>query len=432
MMRLCIIKPSLFGEQTKDALPPLLFSILKPLTPLDIALTFFDENIEVIPEDFSCDAAAISIDTFTARRGYVLAERFRKRGIPVIIGGIHATLCPEEAGEYADAVIVGEAEDTWSTVITDLRAGVLKARYISANNTALDDVRYDYSVFRGKKYNPIWIVQFSRGCKFACDFCSIHALFGETLRTRPASAVAETIKKLPRKLIFFADDNLFSNRVKIDELLLAIAPLKCHFVCQISIDAARDFELLCRLRRSGCIVVIMGFESLNAENLRQMNKSANLAADYEIAIDNIKRAGLMIYGTFVIGYDADTKETALELAAFATKHKFAIANFNPLIPTPGTKLYKRLENENRLLYDKWWNNPRYCYGDTAFQPKGMTAEELAESCRLARYSFYSFFNIIARLRGVNIKGWLNAFTYLAVNIISRISIRQKQGRRLGE
>jgi len=422
----------MFGEQAKDALPPLLFAIIKPLTPPDVTLTFFDENIEKIPDDVSCDAAAISIDTFTARRGYIIAERFQKRGIPVIFGGIHATLRPEEAGNFAAAVVVGEAEDTWGTVMDDLRAGMLKARYSSTNNTDLRLVQYDYSVFLGKKYNPMWVVQFSRGCKFSCDFCSIHALHGDTLRTRPAFAVVETIRQLPHKLIFFADDNLFSTPAQVDELLTALEPLRRRWVCQISIDAARDFDLLCRLRRAGCVMVITGFESLNTDSLRQMKKSANITADYELIISNIRRAGLMIYGTFVIGYDADTPETALELAAFAKKHRFAIANFNPLIPTPGTKLYARLEQEGRLLYNKWWNDTEYRYGDTAFKPNGMTPEQLAESCRRARYSFYSFRGIVARLRGVNIKGWFNAWIYLLANIISRISIRQKQERRLGE
>ena len=431
-MNICVIKPNMFGEQAKDALPPLLFAILKPLTPPDVTLTFYDENIEPAPDNISCDAIAISIDTFTARRGYILAKQFKERGVTVIIGGIHATLCPEEAGEYADAVIIGEAEDTWGAVINDLRAKTLKRRYTSTNNTALGDVLYDYSVFENKKYNPMWIVQFSRGCKFSCDFCSVHALHGNTLRTRPVSAVAATIKQLPKKLIFFADDNLFSNPVRVNELLTVLEPLKRRWVCQISIDAARDFDLLCRMRKSGCRMVIMGFESLNTDSLRQMNKNANLAADYETVINNIRRAGLMIYGAFVIGYDADTSETASELAAFAKKHKFAIANFNPLIPTPGTELYSRLEREGRLLYDKWWNSPDYNYGDTAFQPKGMTPEQLAESCRGARYSFYSFRGIISRMRGVNVRGLFNFWTYILANIISGISIRQKQGRRLGE
>ncbi len=431
-MNICVIKPSMFGERAKDALPPLLFAILKPLTPPDVTLTFYDENIEPVPDDVSCDAAAITIDTFTARRGYIHAERFRRRGIPVIFGGIHATLCPDEAEEYANTVIVGEAEEVWGTVVNDLRAGTLKSRYTSMNSVNLGNVQYDYSVFQGKRYNPMWIVQFSRGCKYSCDFCSVHALYGDTLRTRPASAVAATIKQLPRKLIFFSDDNLFSNPARVDELLTALKPLRRRWVCQISMEAARDFDLLCRLRRSGCILVLIGFESLNTDSLLQMNKRANLAADYETAISNIRRAGLMIYGTFVIGYDADTPETARELAVFAQKHGFAIANFNPLIPTPGTELYKRLECEGRLLFDRWWSAPDYHYGDTAFQPKGMTPDQLAQSCCRARYSFYSFRGVVARLRGVNIKGLFNIWIYLLSNIISGASIRQKQGRRLGE
>lgn len=431
-MNICVIKPGMFGERAKDALPPLLFAILKPLTPPGVTLTFFDENIESLPGDVSCDAAAISIDTFTARRGYILAGRFRERGVPVVLGGIHATLCPGEAGEYADAVVAGEAEDTWGAVIDDLRAGTLKPLYISANSADLSRVQYDYSVFRGKRYHPMWVVQFSRGCKFACDFCSVHALYGGAPRTRPASAVAAAVARLPRKPVFFADDNLFSDPARVEELLTALAPLRRRWVCQISMDAARDFDLLCRLRRSGCAAVVMGFESLNAGSLRQMNKRANLAADYEAVIADIHRARLMIYGTFVVGYDADTPETALELAAFAQKHGFAVANFNPLIPTPGTALYTRLEREGRLLRGRWWNTPEYRYGDTVFQPGGMAPEQLAESCRRARYAFYSFRGVMARLRGVNIRGRFNLWIYLLANIISRVSIRQKQGRRLGE
>ena len=431
-MNICIIKPSMFGLRERDALPPILFAILKALTPSGITLSFFDENIETVPLNIPCDLAAISIDTFTARRGYILAGHFRRRGVPVVIGGIHATLCPDEAAEHADHVVIGEAEDTWGLVIEDLRAGTMRPRYVSGNDTALTSIQYDYAVFHGKKYNPLWIVQYSRGCKYSCDFCSVHALHGKMLRTGPASAVAETVRQLPRKLIFFADDNLFSDPLRIDELLTEMKPLRRRWVCQISMDAAQDIDMLRRLRQSGCVMVIMGFESLNEDNLRQMNKRANLAADYEKVIANIHKAGLMLYGTFVIGYDADTSETALELAAFAEKHHFAIANFNPLIATPGTKLYARLEREGRLLYDRWWIAPDYHYGDTMFQPKGMTPGQLAEACRLARYSFYSIRGIFARMRGASATGCFNAWVCFLANIISRASIRHKQGRLLGE
>jgi len=420
----------MFGVPAKDALPPLLFAILKPLTPPGVEVSFYDENTESVPyADY--DAVAISIDTFTARRGYSLASHFRNRGIPVILGGIHASFCPDEATRHADAVVVGEAEDTWSNIIADLISGELKPRYISGNSTELSTVRYDYSVFAGKRYNPVYIVQFSRGCRFSCDFCSIHALYGRTLRTRPAAAVAQTFREIPRRILFFADDNLFSDPSQIDELLTQLEPLKRRWVCQISMDAARSPELLCRLRKSGCVMVIMGFESLDEENLRLMNKGANLPAYYDLIIGNIREAGLMLYGTFVIGYDADTPDSALRLAEFAMSRGLAIANFNPLIPTPGTGLYSRLENEGRLLYERWWDDPDYRYGDTAFKPNSMSPEQLAESCRGARYGFYSLRGIFMRMRGVNAGGCYNTWLYLLMNLISRASIRHKQGRRLG-
>jgi radical SAM superfamily enzyme YgiQ (UPF0313 family) len=234
----------------------------------------------------------------------------------------------------------------------------------------------------------------------------------------------------------------------VEELLAALEPLSRRWVCQISIDAARDLDLLRRMRRAGCRVVVIGFESLNTDSLRQMNKGANIAVgaagaqhaskganaavDYDEVIGNIHRAGLMLYGTFVIGYDGDGPGTALELAAFARGHGFAIANFNPLIPTPGTKLYARLEREGLLLFDRWWLDPDYRYGDTIFKPKGMTPQELADSCRKARYSFYSLRGILSRLRGVNVRGLFNLWVYLLANVVSGVSIRQKQGRRLGE
>ena len=447
-MHICVIKPTMFGKQAKDALPPLLFALLAPLTPPGVRLSFYDENIGPIPPDTCCDAVAISLDSFTARRAYTLAAGFKARGIPVILGGFHPTLCPDEAAQHADAVVIGEAEDTWGAVVDDLLSGTLKPRYVSSNSSHLAGVAFDYSVFAGKKYPSVCMVQFVRGCRFNCDFCSIHAFYRGGVRAFPAATVAKAFKESPAKLFFFTDDNLFSNPAGLEELLVLIAPLKRRWVCQISMDAASDLALLQRLKSSGCVMVLMGFESLEEDNLRQMNKRANLgeaeglepapaqpaaslAATYHTAIANVRQAGLMLYGTFVIGYDADTPQTAQQLAAFARKNGFAIANFNPLIPTPGTALYARLERQGRLLYERWWDSPNYRYGDTAFMPAGMSPQQLAESCRQARYSFYSLRGILRRLRGINAKGLFNLWAYLLLNLVSRASIHQKQGRRLG-
>jgi radical SAM superfamily enzyme YgiQ (UPF0313 family) len=431
-MKVAVIKPGLFDERSKDALNPLLFAILKPLTPPGVELVFYDENIEEIPDALDCDAAARTVDTFTARRAYILAQRFRGKNIKVIMGGYHPTLCPEEVQDYADAVVIGEAEDTWGEILADLSDGNLKRIYKSERNADMARIQYDYSVFEGKRYNKLGFVQFSRGCKFNCDFCSIRAFYGDCVRMRPVISVAENIQAMPQKLLFFSDDNLFCDAAHIDKLLEAIRPMKRRWGCQISIDAAQDPDLLKRMARSGCMMVIMGFESLNAENLRQMGKSANLRSDYDVAIRNIQKVGIMIYATFVIGYDFDTKESAEEILRFALRNRFAVANFNPLIPTPGTALYERLKRENRLLYDTWWNDPHYRYGDTAFVPKSMTPQELADSCKAARYRFYSRMNTLRRMKGVNIRRLFNLGLFVLMNFISRKEIHRKQGRRLGE
>ncbi|MDR2133163.1 MAG: B12-binding domain-containing radical SAM protein [Clostridiales Family XIII bacterium] len=431
-MKIAVIKPSLFGDRSKDALNPLLFAILKPLTPPCVDLVFYDENVEAIPQDLECDAVAMTVDTFTARRAYILAERFRAEGIRVILGGYHPTLCSEEALRHADAVVIGEAEDTWGKIVEDISKNSLKRIYRSGNDADMSRIQYDYSVFEGKKYHRLGFVQFSRGCKFNCDFCSIRAFYGSGVRARPVAAVAENIRNMPQKLFFFSDDNLFADPKRIDALLTAIGPLKRRWGCQISIDAAQNSDLTERMAACGCIMAVMGFESLNAENLRRMGKGVNLRGDYAIAIQNMRKAGIMIFGTFVIGYDADTKDTAEEILRFALKHRFAVANFNPLIPTPGTPLYERLKSENRLLRDAWWNASDYGYGDSAFAPRSMTPRELADSCKAARYKFYSYRNILRRALGANARGLFNLGVFALINLVSRKEIHRKQGRRLGE
>jgi radical SAM superfamily enzyme YgiQ (UPF0313 family) len=199
-------------------------------------------------------------------------------------------------------------------------------------------------------------------------------------------------------------------------------------------DAAQNDKLLGLMKESGCLLVLMGFESLDRKNLERMNKSANLAiGDYDRAIANIYKHGLLIYATFVLGYDEDTAESFKETLSFAMKHNFTVANFNPLIPMPGTPLYKRLEQEGRLIYDKWWLSEVYCYGDTAYRPRQLSPEELRDGCKSIRYSFYGVRSILKRLfaGGFHLKPY-NFFLFMALNIISNREIHRKQGRLLGD
>jgi radical SAM superfamily enzyme YgiQ (UPF0313 family) len=378
---------------------------------------------------------AISVESFTAARSYQIAKQFRRRGIPVVMGGYHPSFLPEEALQYADAIVKGDAEEAWPELINDFRNNKLKKIYCNHSAHPLDGVKYDRSIFKGKKYARVIPVQFSRGCRFACDFCSIHAFYGKSLRQRPIPEVLKEIEELDSRLLFFVDDNLLSDRDKAIELFKGLIPLNVRWACQISIDVAKDDELLQLMKKSGCIVAITGFESLNTQNLAQMKKKWNIKdGDYATAINKFYDHGIMIYGTFVFGYDYDTPDAFDATLEFAMNQKFCIANFNPLTPTPGSRLYDRLKKEGRLLYDRWWLDPEFKYGKTIFQPKGMTPEELAEGCFRVRKKFNSYHSIFSRAlnRRSNSKNIFNLLLFLQTNLVSRREILRKQSSSLGD
>lgn len=433
-MRVAFIRPGMSGRKPHDALQPLVFSIIRALTPDGIHLEFHDGGVESVPTDLDVDAVAMSVETFTARSAYAIAEHYRARGIPVIMGGFHPSMVPDEASEHADAIVVGDAEDTWPVLLADLAAGVLKARYQSGQVVDMAVPRPGESVIDKRKYPPLGLLQFSRGCRWACDFCSVHAFYGSHIRTMSLPDIVQQVGGHSEPFLFFTDDNLFADRERARALFEALVPLKKRWVCQISMDVADDPGLLRLMRRAGCVMVLIGFESLNLDNLRRMGKGANLAmGDYERVIKRIRAAGLMIYGTFVIGYDHDTPETADQLVAFAKAHRFSVANFNPLMPMPGTKLYERLSAEGRLLHDRWWLDQSFRYGDAMFTPAQMSADELADSCKRARFAFYSLAAIAARTMdaSANAHGLSNLVLHLSANLISRAEIHAKQGRPLG-
>lgn len=421
-MKLTLIRPNLGDYRSTDAMPPLAMGILAARAPgWDVA--FYDEKAEALPKDDAPDLAALSVETFTARRAYEIADDYRARGVRVIMGGYHPTFLPDEALQHADAVVVGDAEGAWEAAL----AG--RQRIVRGNHERpLDDYRIDRSIYEGKKYAPIELVQYGRGCRFACDFCSIHSFYGASLRVRPLDGLIAEIEALPpNRLLFFVDDNLFGRRSELLALLQALTPLRRRWFCQISIDVARDEALLDRVAAAGCAGVLIGFESLNAESLAQMNKSWNAASgSYARVVRALHQRGIAIYGTFVLGYDADTPDTIERTLDFALQSNLEIANFNPLTPMPGSALYGRLLAEGRLLSPRWWLDSDYRYGDAVFVPRGMSAQELADGVFEARRRFYRWSAIGRRLLGAASVGLT-----LVANVISRREIYKKQRRRLG-
>lgn len=430
-MKITFIRLNMFEHISTDAMKPLLFGIIKSLTPDGYQIEFIDERVEKLPDRIDSDIIAFSVETYTAKRAYILSKKYKTPENIIVMGGFHIAVMPDEALQYADSVIIGDAEDTWENFLSDCAAGKPKKKYVSSENTPLTAVHADNSVYRHGYYG-IGVYQISRGCKFNCDFCSIKTMY-KCVRRKSADMVYSELKAAKEKIIFFVDDNLFYNRTSAIQLFRRIAPLKKKWACQISMDAARDNELLDEMKKAGCFLVLMGFESLNPESLTEMNKRANKAAvDYEEIVKNVYRHKMLIYGTFVLGCDNDSADVFRKTLSFAVKNRLAVTNFNPLIPMPGTPVYRRMEKDRRLLYEKWWLSDSYRYGRTAFRPAKMSPRELEKGCLKIRTEFYSVKCILRRLfsNPANFMPW-NLVVFILANFISRREIHSKQGQMLG-
>jgi radical SAM superfamily enzyme YgiQ (UPF0313 family) len=350
------------------------------------------------------------------------------------MGGFHPSMMPEEASLFAESVVIGDAEGVWSEILADARKGCLKAVYRSAEFPPMAGMKIDRSIFAGKRYAPLTLVQWSRGCRFNCSFCSIRAFYGSSLRRRPIRDVVEEIERLDTRNVLFVDDNIFVDVASAKELMRALIPLKLHWCCQISIDVAKDPELLKLMQLSGCMSALIGFESLEPQNLKLMKKGWNLKwCDYETSIQRLQDAGVMIYGTFVLGWDHDMPDVFDRTVEFAIRHRFISAGFNPLMPTPGTKMYDQLLSEGRLIHRKWWVDPAYRYGDAVFKPRNMTVEQFTDGCYRARSAFSSFRSIVRR--GLDFRTALQSphcfIAYCLANKVVREEVRRRDFRPLG-
>ena len=429
-MKIAVIRLNMFDHISSDAMKPILFGILKGLTPERFQIEFYDERTDKLPECIDADVIAFSVETFTAKRAYIMAKRYRTQTNIIAMGGFHASVMADEMLRYADTVLVGDAEGTWERFLTDCESGKPKRKYIADESTPLTALFDDGATYKHRYYG-IGVHQLSRGCKFNCGFCSIKTMY-KCVRRKPVDMIVRELSAAKEKIIFFADDNIFYDRQSAVELFRALIPLKKKWACQISMDAARDDELLTLMKKSGCFLVLMGFESLSRESLAEMHKAANLASDYDALIQNIYRHGLLLYGTFVLGCDGDRADVFEKTYEFAVRNKIAVTNFNPLIPMPGTEVYARMEREGRLRYRKWWLSDRYRYGETAFVPKHMSPEDLQNGCLKMRTDYYSLGCIFKRLFGNKYNFLpLNLFVFMAANLISGKEIKKKQGQMLG-
>jgi radical SAM superfamily enzyme YgiQ (UPF0313 family) len=373
----------------------LTLTTLAALTPADIEVKITDENVEPIDFEEDVDLVGVTGMVMHASRAYQIARRFRERGIPVVMGGPHASSRPLEAKEHVDAVVIGEAEDIWRGLIEDLKNGSLKPFYKAGAFCSMERTPHPrLDLLRQDAYMTINCVQTTRGCPHQCDFCHVTHFFGKTYRCRPVDEVIEEVERLDGEFIVFIDDNIAGNRQHARELFTRLKPLKKKWAGQASMTLTRDPELLGLASESGCVSLFFGIESLSPENLKDVNKAFNRTHQFEEAIKIVHDHDIMIVGGFIFGLDHDDEGVFERTLRFCERNRIELPSFFVLTPLPGTPLFERMESEKRLLHQDW---AQYNGATVVFKPKLMTEETLQRGFNWVCKETYSWGSIAKRV-----------------------------------
>jgi radical SAM superfamily enzyme YgiQ (UPF0313 family) len=350
VMKLLLVSPSRkFGKLVKVPkalkIPQLGLHILASLTPNDVDITVVDEEIREIDFSLHFDLVGISCMTATANRSYQLSDMYRQRGSKVVLGGIHPTILPQEAIQHADAVVIGEAEGCWADVINDFRKGNLQRFYrvpvpdLSRYPFPRRDFHIDKALF-----NCVGLLT-TRGCPYACEFCSVTDFYGREIRHRPVSMVVEDIKQSGSKTFLILDDNVTGHPKYSKELFEALIPLGIGWVGQSSISLAKDKEMLKLCRLSGCAALFFGLESVSPSSLMGMKKTLKSIEETEEAIKIIQDNGIAFHPSIILGFDTDTKAIFDDTLEFLARTKLPTMALHVLTPYPGTRIYKRFRDQ---------------------------------------------------------------------------------------
>ena len=370
--------------------------MLAALNPADVEVSIEDENVQEINFQDRPDVVAISIMTPLANRGYAIADRFRRMSIPVVMGGFHATWMAEEAGQHADAVVLGEAEKVWPRVLEDFKKGAPQRFYKAGDLAVLKGLplpRRD--LLKKGGYFFINTMQVSRGCPFHCDFCSVTAFYGHTYRLRPLEEVRREVELLRQgnEFIFFVDDNIIGNPVYAMDLFSLLKDFRVKWLSHASINIAENDTLLKKAAESGCYGLFIGFESLSQKTLQSYHKTSNQVHRYRDLIRKIHDQGIGIEGSFIFGSDDDDDSSFRQVLDFCEENKIDAAVFAILTPYPGTRIYEQYVQENRILSRDW---DLYDMGHVVFRPKRMTVEQLQEGHDWTNRRFYSYPSMFKR------------------------------------
>ena len=407
------------------------FSLLSLLTvaaetPAGHGVRIIDEQVDDVPFDGGWDLVGVTAMTAGAPRAYEIAAAFRHRGVPVVLGGMHPTLCSAEALQHADAVVAGEAEGVWGRVVEDAAAGRLGGIYRAEEAVDLGALR---AVPRGlldaRNYATVFAVQATRGCPHRCSFCSVSAFSGGVQRRRPVEQVAREVAGIPSRFFIFVDDNLTADRDYAAALFRAIAPLGKRWVTQSTLAVADDAELVELAARAGCVGLFVGLETFRASHLRAVGKEFNEAERYRERIARLHGAGIGVEAGLVFGFDGDDAGVFERALEHLDEFGIDAIQTSILTPLPGTPFFEKMRER---ITDGDWGH--YDFHHVVFEPKGMTAGELQQGHDWLVREFYRPGRIVNRLarvarrpRGWQVLPWAAAINSGYYGRVRRFGIR---------
>jgi radical SAM superfamily enzyme YgiQ (UPF0313 family) len=375
--------------------PPLGLGIVAALTPDTWEIEIIDENFEPFCYK-EADLVGLTAFTSAVTRAYKIAGLYREKGIPTVLGGIHASTQPEEALQYVDCVVVGEAESVWRRVISDCEAGTMKRVYTGAQQDLKEMPQPRRDLFHpGYLFGSI---QTARGCPMDCEFCSVTSFNGRRYRQRPVEDVLDELETIPQDKVFFVDDNIIGYSKEAAERAITLFKgiinrgIKKDWFCQASMNVGSNQDVLTYAAQSGCRIVFLGVEAENIDALHEVNKNVNvkLHDTYEETFYRINNNGIAVLGSFIYGMDSDTPEALDRRTDYILKSGVDVMQVTYLTPLPGTRLFERLRTEGRLLYTDFpadWDH--YDMTEVTHQPRLMSPPELAETMSTSVNRLYS-------------------------------------------
>jgi radical SAM superfamily enzyme YgiQ (UPF0313 family) len=394
---------------------PLTLTTLAALAPPELGIDFVlhDEGIEDVPPDLDADLVGLTTITGSSSRAYELARHYRARGIPVVLGGPHVTLMPDEAMQHADAVCVGYAEETWPQLLRDFAAGQMLGRYDQGPHFTLTNLPFPRrDLLDGRSFLTQAVFEATRACAHDCEFCVVPTAWGRKQFQKPVGHVIADIKRVGARRIIFIDLNLISDRAYAAELFEALVPLDVRWFGLSTSLIGRDRALMELMARSGCSGLLIGLESICEASLGDIRKRFNDPALYRTLIADLHALGISVQGCFVFGHDHDTPDVFERTVQFCIDAAIDLPRFAILTPFPGTPLYHRFEREGRILTANW---ERYDGQHVVFRPQQMSPAELQSGHERAWRDVYSCWSIARRLAA--------ARTQLPIAIMANLGYR---------